>query len=104
MKSGDSVDIHEYRFTFRDVKEVTSPNSRGGGDYRRNAGDRKPETVLYAKTLYNTARSMMTQAAIDGGITRDLYAALGEELENGAWRCRIFSTNHLFAGFGRAGS
>ncbi len=23
MKSGDSVDIHEYRFTFRDVKEVT---------------------------------------------------------------------------------
>ncbi|SQD03011.1 cytochrome C-type biogenesis protein [Escherichia coli] len=27
----------------------------------------------------------MTEAAIDGGITRDLYAALGEELENGAW-------------------
>ena len=30
MKSGDSVDIHEYRFTFRDVKEVTGPNWRGG--------------------------------------------------------------------------
>ena len=33
---------------------------------------------------------MMTEAAIDGGITRDLYAALGEELENGAWAVRLY--------------
>ncbi|MFA8815220.1 cytochrome c-type biogenesis CcmF C-terminal domain-containing protein, partial [Escherichia coli] len=39
---------------------------------------------------YNTAGSMMTEAAIDGGITRDLYAALGEELENGAWAVRLY--------------
>ena len=26
--SGDSVDVHEYRFTFREVKEVTGPNWR----------------------------------------------------------------------------
>ncbi|WP_258550411.1 cytochrome c-type biogenesis CcmF C-terminal domain-containing protein [Salmonella enterica] len=26
----------------------------------------------------------MTEAAIDGGLTRDLYAALGEELDNSA--------------------
>ncbi len=32
----------------------------------------------------------MTEAAIDGGITRDLYAALGEELENGAWAVRLY--------------
>ena len=51
----------------------------------------KPETVLYAeKRYYNTAGSMMTEAAIDGGITRDLYAALGEELENGAWAVRLY--------------
>ncbi len=43
--------------------------------------------MLYAeKRYYNTAGSMMTEAAIDGGITRDLYAALGEELENGGKR------------------
>ena len=91
MKSGDSVDIHEYRFTFRDVKEVTGPNWRGGVATIGVTRDGKPETVLYAeKRYYNTAGSMMTEAAIDGGITRDLYAALGEELENGAWAVRLY--------------
>lgn len=45
---------------------------------------------------------MMTEAAIDGGITRDLYAALGEELETARGPC-VFTTNRLFAGFGRVG-
>ncbi|STJ19634.1 cytochrome C-type biogenesis protein [Escherichia coli] len=46
MKSGDSVDIHEYRFTFRDVKEVTGPNWRGGVATIGVTRDGKPETVL----------------------------------------------------------
>lgn len=33
---------------------------------------------------------MMTEAAIDGGLTRDLYAALGEELDDGAWAVRLY--------------
>ena len=45
---------------------------------------------MQKKRYYNTAGSMMTEAAIDGGITRDLYAALGEELENGAWAVRLY--------------
>ncbi|VEB86413.1 thiol:disulfide interchange protein (cytochrome C-type biogenesis protein) [Citrobacter koseri] len=40
--------------------------------------------------FYNSTSSMMTEAAIDGGITRDLYAALGEELDNGAWAVRLY--------------
>ena len=32
----------------------------------------------------------MTEAAIDAGIFRDLYVALGEPLENGAWVIRIY--------------
>ncbi|MGL5662134.1 MAG: cytochrome c-type biogenesis CcmF C-terminal domain-containing protein, partial [Aeromonas sp.] len=27
---------------------------------------------------------------IDAGLTRDLYAALGEQLDNGAWAVRIY--------------
>ena len=30
MKAGDSVSIHDYQFTFREVKEITGPNYRGG--------------------------------------------------------------------------
>ncbi len=32
---------------------------------------------------------VMTEAAIDGGLTRDLYAALGRKLDNGAWAVRL---------------
>ena len=33
---------------------------------------------------------MMTEAAISGGLTRDLYAALGEELSDGSWAVRLY--------------
>jgi cytochrome c-type biogenesis protein CcmF len=32
----------------------------------------------------------MTEASIDVTLFRDLYAALGEELENGAWSMRVY--------------
>lgn len=32
----------------------------------------------------------MTEAAISGGLTRDLYVALGEELDGGAWALRLY--------------
>ena len=32
----------------------------------------------------------MTEAAIDGGLARDLYAALGEELADGSWAVRLY--------------
>ncbi|MCU6678094.1 heme lyase CcmF/NrfE family subunit [Leclercia tamurae] len=91
MKAGDSVEIHDYRFTFRDVKDITGPNYRGGVATIGVTRNGNVEAVLQAeKRFYNSARSMMTEAAIDGGITRDLYAALGEELDNGAWAVRLY--------------
>ncbi|RPD94059.1 heme lyase CcmF/NrfE family subunit [Candidatus Pantoea deserta] len=91
MKAGDSVDIHHYHFVFRDVHNLQGPNYSGGVgiiDVSRNG---KPEAVLHAeKRFYTAARTMMTEAAIDGGFTRDLYAALGEELDNGSWAVRIY--------------
>lgn len=91
MKAGDSVDIHEYRFTFREVKDITGPNYRGGVAIIGVTRDGKAEATLHAeKRFYNSTSSMMTEAAIDGGITRDLYAALGEELDNGAWAVRLY--------------
>ena len=32
----------------------------------------------------------MTEASIDVTMFRDIYAALGEELENGAWSMRVY--------------
>jgi len=32
----------------------------------------------------------MTEAAIDTGLTRDLYVSLGEQLDTGAWIVRVY--------------
>ncbi|WPU21635.1 heme lyase CcmF/NrfE family subunit [Cedecea neteri] len=91
MKSGDSIDIHQYHFVFREVRDITGPNYRGGVGVIDVTRHGKPEATLHAeKRFYNSNRAMMTEAAIDGGFTRDLYAALGEELADGSWAVRLY--------------
>lgn len=91
MKAGDSVDIHAYHFVFRGVHNLQGPNYSGGVALIDVTRDGKPEAVLQAeKRFYTAARTMMTEAAINGGFTRDLYAALGEELDDGSWAVRIY--------------
>ena len=41
------------------------------------------------KRIYLAKNMPMTEAAIDPGLFRDLYVALGEPLEDGAWAVRI---------------
>jgi len=91
MRAGDTVDIHNYHFIFRDVRNLEGANYSGGVgiiDVTRNG---KHEATLRAeKRYYSVAHTMMTEAAIDGGFTRDLYAALGEQLDNDSWAVRIY--------------
>ena len=51
------------------------------------------------KRIYDVRRESMTEASIDAGLTRDLFAALGEPLEttaaggpqvDGAWSVRLY--------------
>lgn len=91
MRAGDSVDIHRYHFVFREVRDLHGANYSGAValiDVSRNG---RHEATLHAeKRFYSVTRSVMTEAAIDGGLTRDLYAALGEELDDNSWAVRIY--------------
>ena len=91
MTAGDSIDIHRYHFIFRDVHKLNGPNYSGGAALIEVTRNGKPEAMLRAeKRYYSVARNTITEAAIDGGLTRDLYAALGEELSDGSWAVRIY--------------
>ncbi|MDF7680386.1 heme lyase CcmF/NrfE family subunit [Enterobacteriaceae bacterium ESL0689] len=91
MKPGDSVDIHAYRFIFKEVHDIAGPNYSGGAGVIEVLRHGRPEATLKAeKRFYNASRMVMTEAAIDGGITRDLYASLGEELKDGSWAVRLY--------------
>ncbi|PIJ51534.1 c-type cytochrome biogenesis protein CcmF [Erwinia sp. OLTSP20] len=91
MRAGDSVDIHNYHFTFKGVNALQGPNYSGGVGIIAVTRNGKPEAVLRAeKRFYRAARTMMTEAAISGGLTRDLYAALGEQMAGDSWAVRIY--------------
>ena len=91
MRPGDSIDIHRYHFVFNGVRNIVGPNWTGGEGIIAVTRNGRPEATLYAeKRFYTASRMMMTEAAISGGLTRDLYAALGEELSDGSWAVRLY--------------
>jgi len=40
--------------------------------------------------IYRVQQNPMTEAAIDPGLTRDLYVSLGEPVDGGAWIVRVY--------------
>ncbi len=91
MRPGDSIDIHRYHFVFNGVRNIVGPNWTGGEGIIAVTRNGRPEATLYAeKRFYTASRMMMTEAAISGGLTRDLYAARGEELSDGSWAVRLY--------------
>ncbi len=91
MNVGDTVQIAGYDFTFKGIRDANGPNYVGGKAQIDISRDGKYETTLYAeKRLYTVSKMPMTEAAIDWGFSRDLYAALGEKLDNNAWALRLY--------------
>ncbi|CAJ0995137.1 Cytochrome c-type biogenesis protein CcmF [Sodalis praecaptivus] len=91
MRPGDSATIRDYQFVFRRLETLRGPNYTCAAAVIDVSRRGRPEGTLQAeKRFYTVARAVMTEAAISGGITRDLYAALGEELDGGAWAVRLY--------------
>ena len=92
MRINDApVVIHQYEFRLKDVVFHQGPNYTSDKALIEVKKAGKLITKLAAeKRYYNVASSMMTEAAIDAGITRDLYAALGERLDNHSWSLRLY--------------
>lgn len=91
MKPGDSISIRAYTFVFNGVHEANGPNYQGViGSISVKENDKVLTTLLPEKRFYKTSRAVMTEAAIDGGFTRDLYAALGEEITKDVWTLRLY--------------
>lgn len=79
-----------YRYEMTEIKDVIGPNwTAEQSEIKVWKGDTL-EAVMYPQKRRYTARNqVMTEAAIDWGITRDIYIAMGEPLENGAWAMRV---------------
>lgn len=90
MAPGDSVELGGYRFQFDGAVHHEGPNfTSDKGTVRVFAGERQLRVLHPEKRLYTVQQTTMTEAGIDAGFTRDLFVALGEPLEQGAWAVRI---------------
>jgi cytochrome c-type biogenesis protein CcmF len=90
MAVGDHVELAGYRFTLRAVGETRGPNYLALRAQVQVQGPRGATFVLAPeKRLYKARQMPMTEAAIDAGLTRDVYVALAEPRDADTWTLRI---------------
>jgi cytochrome c-type biogenesis protein CcmF len=91
LTPGESVALADYAIVLKGVTEVQGPNYVAReGDFRVLRKGRETAELKPQKRIYQVQRNTMTEAAIDPGFTRDLYVALGEPLDQGAWTVRAY--------------
>jgi cytochrome c-type biogenesis protein CcmF len=91
MNVGETATIGDYTFRFDGVQDVMGPNYVAARGAFHVSHDGRETAVLYPeKRRYTATNQIMTEAAIDAGLIRDLYVSLGEPLEDGAWSVRLY--------------
>ena len=91
MQLGDTVDVGGYTFRLDALREISGPNysaTRGAVTILKNG--KALRTLYPEKRFYQVQQMPMTEAAIDSGLTRDLYVSLGEPVDGGAWVVRVY--------------
>ena len=90
--AGEDVAVAGYTFRFAGVERVQGPNYVADrGEVTVLDGERVVAVLHPEKRGYASGGQIMTEAAIEPGLTRDLYVALGEPLGgNGRWALRVY--------------
>lgn len=91
MLAGESVSVGGYQIQLQGVAAVPGPNYRAmQGTFLLSRNGKLEATMYPEKRSYFSSTMPMTEAAIDVGLTRDIYVSLGEELEDKAWAVRVY--------------
>ena len=92
MDVGDTTEIAGYTFTFQGARQVQGPNYQAmQGLVTVTKDGRQVAELRPDKRVYRVQTNPMTEAAIDTGLTRDLYVSMGNPIgERGGWIVRVF--------------
>jgi len=93
MKPGDVYSVAGYDFEFHGVQESVIDNytAQTGRFTVTSAENQFFAEMKPEKRIYLVQQNPMTEAAIDDGLYRDLFIALGEQLDDdGSWAIRIY--------------
>ena len=88
---GETYELAGYAFEFKGVTTTKGPNyTAWRGELIATKDGEHIADMFPERRVYLVQTMPMTEAAIDAGITRDLFVALGEDLGKGAWSLRIY--------------
>ena len=91
MLAGESVSVGGYDIQLQSVNSVPGPNYKAmQGTFLLSRNGKLEATMYPEKRSYFSSTMPMTEAAIDAGLTRDVYVSLGEELEDKSWAVRVY--------------
>ena len=91
MIAGDTVSVGGYQIKLVGVSKVPGPNYDAmRGTFLLTKNGNSQATLYPEKRNYFSSTMPMTEAAIDVGLTRDIYVSLGEELNDQSWAVRVY--------------
>ena len=90
MAPGDNLQVEQYEFIFNGTQDIVGPNYTSVQGIVKVNQEGEFYTYLYPeKRTYIARQQVMTEAAIDAALSRDIYVAMGEPLADDAWAMRI---------------
>ena len=91
MLAGESVSVGGYDIQLQGIRAVPGPNYKAmQGTFLLTRNGKLEATMYPEKRSYFSSTMPMTEAAINAGLTRDIYVSLGEELDDKAWAVRVY--------------
>jgi cytochrome c-type biogenesis protein CcmF len=93
MQPGDKYQLGSYSFYFHHLQNISGANYHSTAAYFTvtHPHEINPVHLIAEKRNYFIWQTTMTDAAIDAGLLRDIYIALGEPLDNQqTWSVRLY--------------
>ena len=92
LSPGQTLSLHGDDYRLDGVRREPGPNySADIGTVTLIRDGRTLATLHPEKRSYASGGQVMTEAAVDWGVFRDRYVALGEGLGDGSWAVRVHS-------------
>jgi cytochrome c-type biogenesis protein CcmF len=91
VSPGQSMTLKDYEFKLVGLQAVHGANYEATrGQVEVWQGGQRQFTLWPEKRVYASQGSVMTEADIDSGLTRDVYVSLGELLPDGRWTIKAW--------------
>lgn len=87
----DSVKVGQYRFQLDSIHSIQGPNYHGAeAEVNVYKGQQFIKTMYPQQRLFDASQMALPKTAIDPGLFKDIYVALGQPIGQTSWTLRIY--------------